>query len=378
MAIFETLSILFKADTSQLKKEVDDVKKKTSETTSVFKDSEEQTKKSNNEFVELSKTLASVAATYFGAASVIGAFKSSISATTDLSQLSKQLNVDIETLDAWGRAIENSGGSAQSFQSSLMALADTFNTSGEIALEYFPKLAEKFQYLSATEAQIYGKRIGLNPGEITFLRQGPNVVNAAVEEQKAIGATTQKDAELAEKYRAETGKLSDAFDNLKRAILEDALPEIIKLVDVLTAIVQFLTLNKENTGPIPYKTPTWREIFQGKVPFRIEGRESASSPVETIPNEYTGEQTPLPPIPGFTDAYQQPAAYKELPYVPPVIPQVSNSQARTLYVGSVNVNSSAQNAKAVADEVITAFDKKSEFLNQLEQSNANFDNGVYV
>jgi hypothetical protein len=377
MAIFETLSILFKADTTQLKKEVDDVKKKTAETTTVFKDSEEQTKKSNNEFVELSKTLASVAATYFGAASVIGAFKSSISATTDLSQLSKQLNVDIETLDAWGRAIENSGGSAQSFQSSLMALADTFNTSGAVALEYFPKLAEQFQYLTATEAQIYGKRIGLNPGEITFLRQGPEAVNAAVEEQKAIGVTTQKDAELAEKYRAETGKLSDAFDNLKRAILEDALPEITKLVEVLTTFVQFLTLNKENTGAVPYKTPTWREIFQGKVPFRIEGEQNASSPVEVVPNNYTGEQTPLPPIPGFTDAYQQPAAYN-VPYVPPVIPQVTNSQARSLYVGSVNVNSTAQNAKDIANEVITAFDKKSGFLNQFEQSNANFDNGVYI
>ena len=54
MADFETFNLVFKADSSQLKREVDDVKKKTNELTETSKDSEEQTKKSNNEFVELS------------------------------------------------------------------------------------------------------------------------------------------------------------------------------------------------------------------------------------------------------------------------------------------------------------------------------------
>jgi ASC-1-like (ASCH) protein len=374
MAIFETFTLLFKTDSAQLKKEVDDVKKKTSETTEVFKDVQDQTKKTDNEFINLSKSLAAVAATYFGAASVIGGFKSSLSQTTNLSQLSKQLDVDIETLDAWGRAVENSGGSAASFQSSLQSLAETFNTSGAVALEYLPKLAEKFQNLTATQAQIYGKRLGLSPDIITFIRQGRLSIESQVEEQKAIGVTTQKDTELAEKYNAATGKLSDSFDDLKRAILEDALPELTKLVEVLTAIVQFFTRNKENDGEVPYKTPSWKEIFSGNVPFIVEKNNKTSSPVEQGKNE----QVPLPPIPGYNDTYETPASFNQMPYLPPIIPQVSNSQARSLYVGDVTINTTAQDAKGIGRDIVGQIDNQSEFLNQLQQSNANFDNGVVI
>ena len=48
MSIFETFYLLFKADSSQLKKEVDDVKKKTGELTKTSKDSEDQAKKTDN------------------------------------------------------------------------------------------------------------------------------------------------------------------------------------------------------------------------------------------------------------------------------------------------------------------------------------------
>ena len=73
-----------------------------------------------------------------------------------------------------------------------------------------------------------------------------------------------------------------------------------------------------------------------------------------------------------------PASYKNVPWVPPVIPQVTNSQARSLYVGSVNVNTTAQNTKEIANAVVGEIDRRSEFLNQIQQSNAYFDNAVVV
>ena len=105
MAIFETFTLLFKADSAQIKKEIDDVKKKTEELTNTSKDSEEQTTKTDNEFDKLSKTLAKVAATYFSAASIIGGFRSTLSDTSGLAQFSLETGINIQQLDAWGKRL---------------------------------------------------------------------------------------------------------------------------------------------------------------------------------------------------------------------------------------------------------------------------------
>jgi len=60
MAIFETFTLLFKADSAQLKKEVDDVNKKTKEILKLLK-TLKNNKKTDNEFVNLGKSLSAIA-----------------------------------------------------------------------------------------------------------------------------------------------------------------------------------------------------------------------------------------------------------------------------------------------------------------------------
>ena len=50
MSDYETFNLVFKADSTQLKREVDDVKKKTGELTESSAKSEEQTKKTDTAF----------------------------------------------------------------------------------------------------------------------------------------------------------------------------------------------------------------------------------------------------------------------------------------------------------------------------------------
>ena len=67
-------------------------------------------------------------------------------------------------------------------------------------------------------------------------------------------------------------------------------------------------------------------------------------------------------------------------YIPPVIPQISNSQATSLaFNGDVHVNTTAQDARGIADSIMTELGSKGKtLLSQLQQSNSYFDNSVVV
>ena len=379
MAIFETFTLLFKADSAQIKKEIDDVKKKTEELTNTSKDSEEQTTKTDNEFDKLSKTLAKVAATYFSAASIIGGFRSTLSDTSGLAQFSLETGINIQQLDAWGKAVRNFGGDAATFRNSVLSFAKDFNTQPQVALDYFLKLSEQFEKIGSTKAQIYGQQfLGLDTSTIAFLVQGPKAIRAALAEQVKLGVVTEEDAKTTREFNTAVGKLSDAVDQLYRAFQSEILPGLTGFIDILTEVVSAFTF----TDIDAYETPDWLDILSGRVPFyqkKVKPTEVTENvePVNTSTG-YNGDQVPLPPISGFSDSYQMPASYKNVPWVPPVIPQVTNSQARSLYVGSVNVNTTAQNTKEIANAVVGEIDRRSEFLNQIQQSNAYFDNAVVV
>jgi hypothetical protein len=61
-------------------------------------------------------------------------------------------------------------------------------------------------------------------------------------------------------------------------------------------------------------------------------------------------------------------------YIPPAMPTVSNSQAKSLYVGDININTTSQDAQSISNEVIRKLDQESQFM----QSNSYFDNAVVV
>ena len=119
MAVFETLYLLFKADSTQLKKEVDDVKKKTNEATGSFKEIESQTKKTDNQFVNLAKSLAGVATAYFSVGSIISSFQASVAKTTGLADFARDTGVAIEVVSAFGTAFKNFGVEAEEFQGTI-------------------------------------------------------------------------------------------------------------------------------------------------------------------------------------------------------------------------------------------------------------------
>ena len=208
MAILETLYVLFKGDASS-------VKKSAGEATAAVQS-----------FLGLFAGVASAAA-------IFSSFKASINDVSTLGNLSRELNVNIEDLDAWGRAIERNGGSAQSFYSSLQSFAEHVGASPNVALQALPALADKLSKLSPFMAQKWGKSLGLDQSTIYLLQQGRREVESAIKRQKELGVTTQHDAEITQKFNAVLSDASNAYKSFYRELAIPLLPGFTKVFDYL-------------------------------------------------------------------------------------------------------------------------------------------------
>ncbi|MFI4957386.1 MAG: hypothetical protein ACHQAX_09300 [Gammaproteobacteria bacterium] len=134
--------------------------------------------------------------------------KSSEAHIVELVQLSQETGVSIETLDMWGKAIENFGESAVAFQHSVQSFAKKKNATPDVIFQYLPILADEFQKVGKKIALDFGKEsLGLDVGTIDFLLQGRKAVEKALADQKDRGVITETDPRVI--------KIIEKFKNLE-------------------------------------------------------------------------------------------------------------------------------------------------------------------
>ena len=343
MAVFETFTLLFKADSTQLKKEVDDVKKKTGETGETFKVVEEQTKKTDTAFLGLAKSLAGVAAAYFSVGAVIGGFSTAISSVSELALASKELGLSTEVLDAWGKALKNFGVAPEEFANTVRTLKKLFDTSPERVVQLLPEIGDAIKRLGPIEGPRWAQEeLGIPAGITAFIGQGSDVFLKDLARQKELGLVSAEDVKVAQAFNKSTGELANAFNALYRAIAQERLPELIEFIKTLTTLVE--TLNKFNIDK------------KENLPWWLGGEEKVE---EDLKNSLTPKDLPAP------ESYT-------VEQIPTSIAPMTNSQSRSFHVNTINVNSNASNPKDVADEMILSLSE------QLKQSNAHFDSPVVV
>jgi hypothetical protein len=222
----ETLYIEVKLQTEEVKKGVEQA--------------QSQVKRLEDEFHNLSKAGDSVSSSFHGIAqSVVGMFagfvglhtilsgaNGAIQGIRDIGAASRELNVDVTALDAWGHAVQRTGGTAQQFQGSLKSLADHFGTTGEVALRVLPRLADLFQRLNPRQAQLYGKSLGLDLPTILLLQQGRREVEAVVAQQQKLGLVTKEQTEITRKFDNALYDASRAYQTFYRELALPLLPGI--------------------------------------------------------------------------------------------------------------------------------------------------------
>jgi hypothetical protein len=164
--------------------------------------------------------LAGLTSAFAGLYAVQQTFSNYLQQGDQLLKFSRAMGLNVEEVDAWGQAVERSGGSAEGFQNSLKSLtlqlskmATTGNSragkilesvgidAGEVgrqrkAFDVLMDIADKMQGMSKEEAFGFGSSLGLGVGEITLLQQGRDGVAELVGKMKELGTITPDDTWL--------------------------------------------------------------------------------------------------------------------------------------------------------------------------------------
>jgi hypothetical protein len=163
--------------------------------------------------------------------------------TSELGKQARQMNVNVSTLDAWRKAVEESGGDANAFTNTLGNMAQRFRDPEAALLRYSKALGG----MSSFRAQRLGKMIGLDEGTIELLRKGKVSVEELVKKQKEQGVITKQQVEMTDKFNKDLRVLSMSFNNIKTEIGMMLIPVMQYLLDKWNDLSKWA---KENKGPL--------------------------------------------------------------------------------------------------------------------------------
>ena len=233
MSILETFYIVFKSDSSDLKKGAEEAEKTTKRLDERLKDVGTHSATAGRNFLNMARSAQGVLASLVSVGAVLSDFKHTINSVSELGAVSRELQVNAESLDAWGHAVQRTGGNAAQFQSTLKNLAGHLNTSPATALKALPALADSFARMNQAQANQYGKSLGIDQSTIYLLQQGRREVEATIKQQKELGLVTQKDTEITQKFDNSLYDLGRVFQTISREFVIPKLPFITETFNYL-------------------------------------------------------------------------------------------------------------------------------------------------
>lgn len=245
MSILDTFYILFKSDASQVKKTAEEIKKSNSESTQSFEKLNVATDKVGGAFLNTAKSLGSFITAALSVHAIISGFRSATDYSIELGNVSRLLGVNAEQLDAWGNAVQRTGGTATAFQGSLRSLAEHLGATPQIALRVLPQLADVFHRIGRFQSFRYGKMLGLDEATILLLQQGRREVEAVIAKQKELGLVSQQDAETSIKFKNSVVDVGHAFRSLYVTLGQTVLPILTQIFDAITPMILYLREHTE-------------------------------------------------------------------------------------------------------------------------------------
>lgn len=225
MTIMDTLYILFKGDTSDLDKKSKDAKKTVSDV--------------SRSFMQLAGSFGNVITALTTTAGIVAGIKNASDYAQQLDLTARQMNVNVSTLDAYGSALKRTGGSVESFATSIKGLAGHLGVTNTTAIRLLPQIADAFERMGRVRSQQYGSMLGLDQSTILLLQQGSRAVGELVQRQKDLGLVSQHDAEIARKFNYALQDTEHAFRSVFLAVASSVLPILTKLGDILIPVAAF-------------------------------------------------------------------------------------------------------------------------------------------
>lgn len=273
-SLLESFFFSFDADTSKLKKGLDDSDKLTDKLGEKLEGLDKNAKKVGLAFVDLAKNAGAAVAAIVALGAVKKLVLDTAAHTFEVRQQAQALAISTEQLSAWQHAIVSAGGTAEGATQSLSGLQQKFielarmpggMTPDGFMLERLglspadmkkgiadpvsamSKLAGTFGNLSAVQQQFVGRRLGFDQGTITLLSQGRRAFDEHIARMKELGVVTERQAEAAAKFKYQSAELGIVFETLARETVSVLLPPLTWLLGKIEDIVLFLREHKNFT-----------------------------------------------------------------------------------------------------------------------------------
>lgn len=219
----------------------------------------------------LAKGFAAFTALVMGSNALGKLIREGAQANVELDNLSRNIGMSRNQLQAWGGMAEMAGGSAEGMKGSLAGLSmgitrlttmgDTsmvpfFNAFGVALLNADGKardldsimldLADRFAKMDRVQAYNLAKSMGLDDGTINTLMLGRAEMEKMLEMQRNLYRSGEKEIQVSRELTQARGYLNAQWDSLK-AMLADALaPVLLKIVKMVSGFVDYL-MKHENS-----------------------------------------------------------------------------------------------------------------------------------
>jgi hypothetical protein len=231
MAIIDTFLMLFKADTSNVKKGVDESEKDLKRLEVEAKKADKEIEKIGKSFRDVANSFSTLVAGFVSAHALISGFRESLNYTTEISDLSRELNLNVSTVDAWGQALRRTGGDARSFKGVIQSLQSRYGGTSQQIFDQLPRFADAFSKMSRDQALIRGKQFGLDVPTILLLQQGRREVDALIARQKELGVVTEKDAKITREFNNSLSDVNQAYNTFYRELSREITPVLTKALN---------------------------------------------------------------------------------------------------------------------------------------------------
>lgn len=210
MNVVETMYILLKGDSTQLKTGIRDVDK--------------QVEVLGRRVTNTDQRLARMLRRSISVLAVFGGFKAAFDYSENLYKASEALGVNIEELGVWSAAAEKAGAKAETFQQSLSAFAQKFNLTADEALSKLPELAEKLQAVGKIQALKIGKELGFDEQTIALLSKGRAAIEDLIKRQRELGVVSKEDAKIIHDFSVQWKDTTQVFNIFSTQMLGTILP----------------------------------------------------------------------------------------------------------------------------------------------------------
>lgn len=179
-----------------------------------------------------------LAATFGLVAGGAQTFSNYVDKSDSLARLSTQLGVSVRELDAFGKAAEAAGGSAESIFSSMKAY---YQQSGRPAEEVF-QLASKVEGMSRGAAQRFLQAQGVALDAIPIFLQGQKALDALMAKYRKTAFTAQ-DSRNARAFKVAWMDFKIAAQDVGNVFVRLVLPGVTKVLDGLSGLVGIIREN---------------------------------------------------------------------------------------------------------------------------------------